>query len=135
LEYEGNLVSLLRNSSEFVRNNSKVRFVKEAQSRVDKPDYADRAIQDRDIHTIASARRNPVIADLFHRMKCMERRGSGLKKILSETAKLPGYDNRLKPKFFCTPSDFRVVLKNVNYSTLANTAQDDRVLLNTSVKR
>lgn len=133
-EYEGNLISLLRNSSDFVRNNSKVRFVKEAQSRVDKPDYADRAvteaivnalihrdyimvgseihmdmfddrlviqspggmydgraIQDRDIRTIGSARRNPVIADLFHRMKFMERRGSGLTKILNETAKLPGY--------------------------------------------
>lgn len=165
-EYEGSLISLLRNSSEFVRNNSKIRFVKEAQSRVDKPDYADRAvtealvnalihrdyillgseihidmfddrleiqspggmydgraIQDRDIHTIVSARRNPVIADLFHRMKYMERRGSGLMKILSETAKLPGYDDRLKPEFFSTPSDFRVVLKNVNYSPLANTAQ------------
>jgi Predicted transcriptional regulator containing an HTH domain and an uncharacterized domain shared with the mammalian protein Schlafen len=165
-EYEGNLISLLRNGSEFVRNNSKVRFVKEAQSRVDKPDYAERAvtealvnalihrdyillgseihidmfddrleiqspggmydgraIQDRDIHTIASARRNPVIADLFHRMKFMERRGSGLTKILSETAKLPGYDDCLKPEFFSTPSDFRVVLKNVNYSTMANTAQ------------
>ncbi len=165
-EYEGNLVSLLRNGSEFVRNNSKVRFVKEAQSRVDKPDYAERAvtealvnalihrdyillgseihidmfddrleiqspggmydgraIQDCDIHTIAPARRNPVIADLFHRMKFMERRGSGLTKILSETAKLPGYDDRLKPGFFSMPSDFRVVLKNVNYSTMANTAQ------------
>ena len=165
-EYEGNLISLLRNSSEFVRNNSKVRFVKESQSRVDKPDYADRAvtealvnalihrdyillgseihidmfddrleiqspggmydgraIQDRDIHTIASARRNPVIADLFHRMKFMERRGSGLTKILSETAKLPGYEDRMKPEFFSTPSDFRVVLKNVNYSAMASTAQ------------
>ena len=43
-EYEGNLISLLRNSSDFVRNNSKVRFVKEARYRVDKPDYADRAV-------------------------------------------------------------------------------------------
>lgn len=157
-----------------MRNNSKIRFVKKARSRVDKPDYADRAvtealvnalihrdyillgseihidmfddrleiqspggmydgraIQDRDIHTIASVRRNPVIADLFHRMKFMERRGSGLTKILSETAKLPGYDDRLKPEFFSTPSDFRVVLKNVNYSPLANTeqvtVQDDRM--------
>jgi len=165
-EHEGNLISLLRNSSEFVRNKSKVRFLKEARSRVDKPDYADRAvtealvnalihrdyilqgseihidmfddrleiqspggmydgraIQDRDIHTIASARRHPVIADLFHRMKFMERRGSGLTKILSETAKLPGYEDRMKPEFFSTPSDFRVVLKNVNYSPMANTAQ------------
>ncbi len=165
-EYEGNLISLLRNSSDFVRNNSKVRFVKEAQYRVDKPDYSDRAvtealvnslihrdyillgseihidmfddrleiqspggmydgraIQDRDIHTIVSARRNPVIADLFHRMKFMERRGSGLTKILNETAKLPGYEDRMKPEFFSTPSDFRVVLKNVNYSTVIDTAQ------------
>ena len=32
-----------------------------------------------------------MIADLFHRMKYMERRGSGLRKIVSETEKLPGY--------------------------------------------
>ena len=165
-EYEGNLISLLRNSGDFVRNNSRVRFVKEADYRVDKPDYADRAvteaivnaiihrdyiligseihidmyddrleiqspggmydgraIQDRDIHTIGSARRNPVIADLFHRMKFMERRGSGLTKILNETAKLPGYEDSMKPEFFSTPSDFRVVLKNVNYSTVTDTVQ------------
>jgi ATP-dependent DNA helicase RecG len=46
-----------------------------------------------------------------------------LTKILSETAKLPGYDDRLKPEFFSTPSDFRVVLKNVNYSAMADTPQ------------
>ena len=157
-EYEGNLLSLLRNSSDFVRNNSKVRFVKEALYRIDKPDYAERAvtealvnalihrdyimlgsevhidvyddrleiqspggmyygreIQDCDIHFIGSARRNPILADLFHRMKFMERRGSGLPKILSETAKLPGYTEGMKPVFFSTPSDFRVVLKNINY--------------------
>ncbi|MDD3904485.1 MAG: ATP-binding protein, partial [Sphaerochaeta sp.] len=139
-EYEGNLISLLSNSYDFVRNNSKVRFVKEAHYRVDKPDYADRAvteaivnalihrdyilvgseihigmyddrveiqspggmydgraIQDCDIHTVGSARRNPVIADLFHRMKYMERRGSGLTKILSETAKLPLYTEQMQP--------------------------------------
>ena len=39
-EYEGNLIYLLKSGSEFIRNNSKVRFVKEAQYRVDKPDYA-----------------------------------------------------------------------------------------------
>lgn len=157
-EYEGNLLSLLRNSSDFVRNNSKVRFVKEALYRIDKPDYAERAvtealvnalihrdyimlgsevhidvyddrleiqspggmyygreIQDCDIRFIGSARRNPILADLFHRMKFMERRGSGLPKILSETAKLPGYTEGMKPVFFSTPSDFRVVLKNINY--------------------
>ncbi len=145
-------------NSEFIRNNSKVRFVKEAQYRVDKPDYAERAvtealvnalihrdyivlgsevhidmfddrveitspggmfgggsIQEYDIYSIRSIRRNPVIADLFHRMKYMERRGSGLRKIVSETEKLPGYSEIYKPEFFSTATDFRVILKNVNY--------------------
>ena len=46
-EYEGNLIYLLKSGSEFIRNNSKVRFVKEAQYRVDKPDYAEMCIRDR----------------------------------------------------------------------------------------
>lgn len=132
-EFEGNLIYLLQSGCDFVRNNSKVRFVKEAHYRVDKPDYSDRAvtealvnalihrdyivlgseihidmyddrleiqspggmfegkpIQEYDINAVSSVRRNPVIADLFHRLKYMERRGSGLKKIFSETEKLPG---------------------------------------------
>lgn len=158
-EYEGNLIYLLKSGIEFIRNNSKVRFVKEAQYRVDKPDYAERAvtealvnalihrdyivlgsevhidmfddrveitspggmfgggsIQEYDIYSIRSMRRNPVIADLFHRMKYMERRGSGLRKIVSETEKLPGYSETYKPEFFSTATDFRVILKNVNYN-------------------
>ena len=158
-EYEGNLIYLLNSGSEFIRNNSKVRFVKKAQYRVDKPDYAERAvtealvnalihrdyivlgseihidmfddrveitspggmfgggsIQEYDIYSIRSMRRNPVIADLFHRMKYMERRGSGLRKIVSETEKLPGYTAAYKPEFSSTATDFRVILKNVNYN-------------------
>lgn len=62
-----------------------------------------------------SVRRNPVIADLFHRMKFMERRGSGLRKIVSETEKLPGYTEELRPEFHSSGTDFRAVLKNVNW--------------------
>ena len=165
-EYEGNLIYLLKSGSEFIRNNSKVRFVKEAQYRVDKPDYAERAvtealvnalihrdyivlgseihidmfddrveitspggmfgggsIQEYDIYSIRSMRRNPVIADLFHRMKYMERRGSGLRKIVSETEKLPGYTAAYKPEFSSTATDFRVILKNVNYNLEDDTHQ------------
>lgn len=65
-------------------------------------------------------------------MKYMERRGSGLKKILSETAKLPGYTEQLKPEFYSSPMDFRVVLKNVNYNLRSDTAQvtgqDERMI-------
>lgn len=81
---------------------------------LDDKEFEGKPIQECDINAIGSVRRNPVIADLFHRMKFMERRGSGLKKILSETEKLPGYSEELKPEFFSTPSDFRVVLKNIN---------------------
>ncbi len=165
-EFEGNLIYLLQNGCDFIRNNSKVRFVKKAQYRVDKPDYADRAvtealvnalihrdyivrgseihidmyddrleiqspggmfegkpIQDCNISTVGSVRRNPVIADLFHRMRYMERRGSGLRKIVSETEKLPGYTEALRPEFHSTASDFRVVIKNVNYNMV--TGDDD----------
>ena len=48
-------------------------------------------------------------------MKYMERRGSGLRKIVSETEKLPGYTEAYKPEFSSTATDFRVILKNVNY--------------------
>ena len=48
-------------------------------------------------------------------MKYMERRGSGLHKIVSETEKLPGYTEELKPQFVSTDSTFKVILKNVNY--------------------
>jgi ATP-dependent DNA helicase RecG len=43
-EYEGGLIYLLNNGQDFVKNNTKVRFKKEARSRVDKPDYAERAV-------------------------------------------------------------------------------------------
>ena len=77
--------------------------------------FGDGSIQEYNIYSIRSMRRNPVIADLFHRMKYMERRGSGLRKIVSETEKLPGYTAAYKPEFSSTATDFRVILKNVNY--------------------
>lgn len=166
-EYDGNLIHLLKSSTEFIRNNSKVRFEKKAHYRVDKPDYSERAItealvnalihrdylimgseihidmyddrleiyspggmyrgkpiQECGLDEIDSVRRNPIIADLFHRMKFMERRGSGIKKILYETAKLPGYTEELKPTFHSTHSSFFVTLKNINYSSQSLSDQD-----------
>ena len=87
--------------------------------------FEGKPIQEYDINAVSSVRRNPVIADLFHRLKYMERRGSGLKKIFSETEKLPGYTEELRPFFFSTSSDFRVVLKNVNYPSGSHNPQDN----------
>ena len=79
------------------------------------PSYAGGTIQEYDVYNIRSMRRNPVIADLFHRMKYMKRRGSGLKKIISETEMLPGYKAEFKPKFSSTAMDFKVTFKNLKY--------------------
>ena len=66
---------------------------------------------------------SPVIADPFHRMKYMERHGSGLRKIVRETEKPPGYTAAYNPKIFSTAKDFRVILKNVNYNLEDDTHQ------------
>ena len=72
-------------------------------------------IQEQNIYKMDSERRNPIIADIFHRMKYMERRGSGLKKIVEETEVLHGYTEAFMPHFYSTHSSFWVVLKNLNY--------------------
>jgi ATP-dependent DNA helicase RecG len=157
-EFEGDLISQLMSSHEFVKMNSKVRWKKASDHRINKPDYADRAvfealcnalmhrdytvigsevhvdmyddrleiyspggmpdgtlIQKRDVYNVPSKRRNPVIAEVFHRLDFIERRGSGLKKIRNETASLYGYTDDFVPQFRSTATEFHVVLKNMNY--------------------
>ena len=70
---------------------------------------------------------SPVIADPFHRMKYMERHESGLRKIVRETEKPPGYTAAYNPKIFSTATDFRVILKNVNYQLSQKNLVNDQV--------
>lgn len=51
--------------------------------------YENKPVQDCDIMSIRSRRRNPVLADIFSRLKYMERRGSGFKKSVRTTAFRP----------------------------------------------
>ena len=163
-EFEGDLISQLLKSHDFVKVNSKVRWKKMSNHRVDKPDYADRAvfealanalmhrnydvigsevhvdmfddrleiyspggmadgtlIQEQNIERVPSMRRNPVIAEIFHRLDFIERRGSGFKKIFSETANLYGYTDEYAPKFVSTPTAFHVILRNMNYGKAIST--------------
>ena len=73
-------------------------------------------IQSLDSRTVASKRRNPVIADLFQRLSLMERRGSGFGKILDayqfESEKR---GRTVVPQFRSSPSEFHVILPNLNY--------------------
>ncbi|MFA5514567.1 MAG: winged helix-turn-helix transcriptional regulator, partial [Sphaerochaetaceae bacterium] len=66
-----------------------------------------------------SIRRNPVICDIFSRLKLMERRGSGLRKILDM------YPEDTAPVFRSTEQSFVVTLKNLNYRASSSPLGDD----------
>ena len=79
-------------------------------------------IQDLSIDDIASIRRNPVICDVFSRLKLMERRGSGLRKMVDE------YPNHAAPAFRSTEQSFIVILKNLNnINTFISNGVDDDI--------
>jgi ATP-dependent DNA helicase RecG len=76
-------------------------------------------IQDLNIDDIPSIRRNPIICDLFSRLKLMERRGSGLRKIIDQ------YPEDAAPTFRSTEQSFVVTLKNLNYAKLSTPHGDE----------
>ncbi len=78
-------------------------------------------IQERNINNIISKRRNNVIADVFDRLDLMERRGSGLKKIIDYYEICENYSKDKKVIFESNPYDFRVILPNLNYKNRNDT--------------
>lgn len=158
VEFEGNIIYLLKAGLDFVKRNSKKMWKKGPVYRVEYPEYPERAVQealvnaiihrdysvvgsevhvdiyddrleiyspggmydgtfvqDLDPLNISSSRRNPVIADVFARMDLMERRGSGLRKIIEAYEAEENYKEELKPEFRSTESSFTTILKNLNY--------------------
>lgn len=77
--------------------------------------YDGTKVQDRDLMRVPSRRRNPVIADIFNRLKYMDRRGSGFKKIISDYKLQPQYIDSMNPEFNSDNDSFLLVLKNLNY--------------------
>ena len=72
-------------------------------------------VQDRDLLQIPSQRRNPIIADMFSRLHFMERRGSGIKKIIKEYKAQYKYSDDMQPEFVSEHGGFFLKLKNLNY--------------------
>ena len=70
------------------------------------------SLEGKNLLAIPSRRRNPILADIFSRLKYMERRGSGFKKILGAYS-----EETVKPCFHTDFGDFIIVLPNVNYGT------------------
>ena len=75
-------------------------------------------VQERDLMKVPSRRRNPIIADIFNRLKYMDRRGSGFKKILSDYRNQPSYTKTIEPEFYSDNDSFLLILKNLNYNNI-----------------
>ena len=174
-EFEGSILLLLQNAENFIKVNTKKKWKKGNESRIEMPDYPERAIQEvlvnaiihrdyavigseihidiyddrieiyspggmfdgsfiqeQNIMEISSLRRNPIIADLFNRIHLMERRGSGLKKIISSYQNAINYTQEKKVEFKSTQKDFKVILKNLNYKVAIKS--DDKVAIKSDDK-
>ena len=68
-------------------------------------------IQNLEINNIPSMRRNIIISDVFSRLHYMERRGSGLSRIVESYS-----DTLNKPKFISDSLSFTVILPNKSYN-------------------
>ncbi len=91
-------------------------------------------VQNMDLMNISSRRRNPVIADIFNRLRFMDRRGSGFKKILGDYKIQLKYSENKVPKFYSDNNSFLLVLKNLNYKKVAIKSGDKEVTIRTQEK-
>ena len=156
-EYSGGLVKILDSSLNFVRNNTKKKWKKAPEGRIEMPEYDDISIREAIVNAlihreyanvssevtidifddrivvnspgpmpsgmifageprseVPSIRRNPILADIFARMKFMDRRGSGFDKIKNGTNRLFN-DNENHVEFNANETNFNVVIYNANY--------------------
>lgn len=89
-EISGSLITLLQAGEEFVKNNTKKRWKKTSNGRIEMPEYPERAV--------------------------LERRGSGFKKIKDDYRHAVNYRPEAEPKFYSDVSTFKVTLYNLNYN-------------------
>lgn len=72
-------------------------------------------IQELNPMTVPSKRRNPLLADFFNRLGLMERRGSGMKKIINAYKQYEHLTDYRSPEFTSNTSEFHVTLWNLNF--------------------
>lgn len=84
------------------------------------------------IERIPSIRRNPILADIFAKMRLMDRRGSGFDKIKNETNNLFN-DDKSHIEFYSTDSFFMVVIYNSNFLHNKSTKKSTEKRINIKV--
>lgn len=77
--------------------------------------FSGKLIQQMNPLAVPSKRRNPLLADFFNRLKLMERRGSGMKKIIGAYKRFEGIKGYRAPEFRSDATEFHVTLWNLNY--------------------
>ena len=78
--------------------------------------YSGQNVQDLSVEDISSERRNPILADVMAQLGYMEKRGSGLKRIINETKKLESYSDERKPLFMSNSSQFMTIIYSMEYN-------------------
>ena len=72
-------------------------------------------VQDLNLDEISSERRNPVLADVMAQLDFMEKRGSGLRRIIDDTQSLDCYREDRHPLFKSNASQFMTTLYSMDY--------------------
>lgn len=72
-------------------------------------------VQELNLRSVPSKRRNPVLADIFSRLDYMERQGSGFGKIIDACRFEANYSDDKAPEFYSDNGQFTVTLYNMNY--------------------
>ena len=85
-----------------------------------------RLIQHLNPLTVPSKRRNPLLADFFSRLGLMERRGSGMKKIINTYRCYERLSDYHAPEFTSNASEFHVTLWNLNFEGNDNNTTTDK---------
>ena len=95
-----------------------------------------RLIQQLNPLTVPSKRRNPLLADFFSRLGLMERRGSGMKKIINTYKYYEHLSDYRAPEFTSNASEFHVTLWNLNFEDeiIGKITFDDSPLVQEFVK-
>lgn len=86
------------------------------------------SLEGKNLLKIPSKRRNPILADIFSRLKYMERRGSGFKKILADYEGQVEFDETKMPVFEADNDDFTLILYNLNYGSNYATQVNENVI-------
>ena len=78
--------------------------------------YDGSEVQHLDLRHVPSKLRNPILAVVFGRLRLMERRGSGFKKILDAYESEERYTEEMRPEVYTDGYNFFLTLWNLNYA-------------------